>query len=151
MHACVLSHFSYVQLFVTLWNLACQAPMSMEIFQSRILERVAVPSSRRSSQSSDMNLLCLLHCQVGSLPPISLGNPTHTHTHTQTHTQTHESILLQAIFLYSLLQNIDQHSLCYTVFKLSIVNIVVCTCQLQSLNLSLPLYLSHLVTVIFIL
>ena len=30
MHACVLSHFSCVQLFVTLWTGACQAPLSME-------------------------------------------------------------------------------------------------------------------------
>ena len=27
---CVLSHFSCVQLFVTLWTTACQAPLSME-------------------------------------------------------------------------------------------------------------------------
>ena len=29
MHACVLSHFFCVQLFVTLWTVACQAPLSM--------------------------------------------------------------------------------------------------------------------------
>ena len=28
-HACVLSHFSHVWLFVTLWTVACQAPLSM--------------------------------------------------------------------------------------------------------------------------
>ena len=27
---CMLSHFSHVQLFVTPWTLACQAPLSME-------------------------------------------------------------------------------------------------------------------------
>ena len=27
--ACVLSHFSHVQLFATLWAVACQAPLSM--------------------------------------------------------------------------------------------------------------------------
>ena len=144
MHACVLSRFSYVQLFVTLWNLACQAPLSMEIFQSRILEWVAVPSSRRSSQSSDMNLLCLLHCQVGSLPPIPLGNTTHTHTHTN-------------LFFFKLFSYIVYYRILISIpcaiqfFLLSIVNIVVCTCQLQTLNLSLPLYPSHLVTVKFIL
>ena len=26
---CVLSHFSHVQLFLTLWTVACQAPLSM--------------------------------------------------------------------------------------------------------------------------
>ena len=28
-HACMLSHFSRVRLFVTLWTVACQAPLSM--------------------------------------------------------------------------------------------------------------------------
>ena len=37
---CVLSHFSLVQLFVTLWTVACQAPLSMGILQTRILEWV---------------------------------------------------------------------------------------------------------------
>ena len=29
MHACVLSHFSHSRLFVTLWTVVCQAPLSM--------------------------------------------------------------------------------------------------------------------------
>ena len=29
-HVCMLSHFSRVQLFATLWTVACQAPLSME-------------------------------------------------------------------------------------------------------------------------
>ena len=29
-YVCVLSHFSHVRLFVTLWTVACQAPLSME-------------------------------------------------------------------------------------------------------------------------
>ena len=42
-----------------------------EILQARILEWVAMPSSKGSSQPRDRNhihLLCLLHWQVGSLP-----------------------------------------------------------------------------------
>ena len=46
MHACMLSH---VQLSVTPWTVACQALLSMGFFQARILEWVAMPSSRRSS------------------------------------------------------------------------------------------------------
>ena len=34
----------------TLWTVACQAPLSVGILQARILEWVAVPSSRGSSQ-----------------------------------------------------------------------------------------------------
>ena len=28
-YVCVLSHFSYIRLFLTLWRVACQAPLSM--------------------------------------------------------------------------------------------------------------------------
>jgi len=45
-HVCVLSCFSRVQLFATLWTRAQQAPLSKGILQARILERVAMPSSR---------------------------------------------------------------------------------------------------------
>ena len=40
---CVLSCFSRVQLFVTPWTVACQAPLSMGILQARILECIACP------------------------------------------------------------------------------------------------------------
>ena len=42
---CVLSHFSRVLFFATLWTVAHQAPLSMAILQARIPERVAMPSS----------------------------------------------------------------------------------------------------------
>ena len=42
----MLSHFSHVQLIATLWTVAHQAPLSMGILQARILEWVAMPSSR---------------------------------------------------------------------------------------------------------
>ena len=42
---CVLSR---VQLFATPWTVACQAPLPMGILQARILEWVAMPSSRGS-------------------------------------------------------------------------------------------------------
>ena len=40
---------SGVQLFVTPWTIACQAPLSMGILQTRILEWVVMPSSKGSS------------------------------------------------------------------------------------------------------
>ena len=46
----LISHFSSVQLCATLWTVACQAPLSMGILQARILEWVAMSSSRGSSQ-----------------------------------------------------------------------------------------------------
>ena len=44
---------SHVQLFVTPWSLAYQAFLFMEILQAGILEWVAMPSSRGSSQHRD--------------------------------------------------------------------------------------------------
>ena len=46
----VLSRFGHVQLFVTPWTVALQAPLSMGILQARILEWIAMPSFRGSSQ-----------------------------------------------------------------------------------------------------
>ena len=59
---CVLSRFSHVWLFVTLWTVTHQVSLSMEIFWARILEWVAIPSSRGSSwpQGSNLHLLCLI-------------------------------------------------------------------------------------------
>jgi len=50
---CCAQTLSHVQLFTTPWTVACQAPQSMEILQARILEWVAKPSSRESSQPKD--------------------------------------------------------------------------------------------------
>ena len=49
----------------------------------------------------------------------------------------HIYILFQIIFHYSLLQDIEYRSLCYTVGPcwLSILNIAVCTCQSQTVPL----------------
>ena len=49
----MLSCFSCVQLFVTPWTAAYQAPLYMGILQARILEWVALPSSRGSSPPMD--------------------------------------------------------------------------------------------------
>ena len=50
--------FSHVQLFVTLWTVALQAPLSMGFFQVRILEQVAISSSRGPSQPRDRTQVC---------------------------------------------------------------------------------------------
>ena len=49
----VLSHFSHVWLFVTPWTVPCQASPSMGFSKARILEWVAMPSSRGSSPLRD--------------------------------------------------------------------------------------------------
>ena len=70
-HACVLSR---VQLFVTSWTVAHQAPLPMEL--PRILEWGAISYSRGSywpRQGSNLRLLHLLHWQAGSLPLVPPG------------------------------------------------------------------------------
>ena len=61
-----------------LWTVAHQAPLSMGILQARILEWVAMPSSRGSfrpdlTQRSNQRLLCLLHWQAGSFSTSTTG------------------------------------------------------------------------------
>ena len=50
---CCAQSLSRVWLFATQWTVVCQAPLSMGILQARILEWVAMPSSRGSSQLRD--------------------------------------------------------------------------------------------------
>ena len=67
--------FSPVQLFATLWTIACQAPVH-GILQARILEWIVISFSRGSSQPRDqMRLLDLLHWQVDSFPQSFLPTP----------------------------------------------------------------------------
>ena len=61
-HAC---SFSSVPLFVTLWTIALQAPLSMGILQTRILEWVAMPSSSDlPDPGMEPTSLNLLHWQI---------------------------------------------------------------------------------------
>ena len=77
MSACLLSHFSRVWLFETLWTVARQAPLSMEILLARILEWAAIPSSRGSSRSRDGTWVFLLSSALagGFFTSEPLGNP----------------------------------------------------------------------------
>ena len=53
---------SHVPLFVTPWTVAHQAPLSLGILQRRILEWVAMPSSRGIFPTQELNR-GLLHCR----------------------------------------------------------------------------------------
>ena len=67
---CTLRCFSCIWLCMTPWMIACQAPLSMGILQARILEWVAVPSSRGSSRPRDRTCVSYVSgiWQAGSLP-----------------------------------------------------------------------------------
>ena len=49
-----------VRLVVTPWTAAHQAPLSMDILQTRRLEWVAMPSSRGSSQPRDQTQVSII-------------------------------------------------------------------------------------------
>ena len=61
---CVLSRFSGVWLFVTQRTMACQAPLSMGILQTRVLEWDAMPFSRWSSQTKGRTRISYVSCIV---------------------------------------------------------------------------------------
>ena len=67
---------SCVQLFVTPWTVACQAPLSMGILQAKILEWVALPSFRGTSQPRDWTQVS--HVAGGFLPAEPPGKPKNT-------------------------------------------------------------------------
>ena len=65
----VLSHFSHVQLFATLWTIVRQAPLPMEILQVRILQWVASIPGIFPPVASEL--------QIDSLPLSHQGGPAH--------------------------------------------------------------------------
>ena len=69
---CVFNH-SVASDSATPWTVACQALLSMGIFQARILKWVTMLSSRGSSQPKDQTRSPAL--QVDSLPSEPLGKP----------------------------------------------------------------------------
>ena len=56
----------------TPWTVACHTPLSLGIFQARILEWVAMPSSRGSSQTRDLTQVSYIASD--SLPSEPPGN-----------------------------------------------------------------------------
>ena len=67
--ACVLSLFRLVQLFVTLWTVACQA-LVHGILQARILEWAAISFSRGPSQPKGRNWVsCIADRFFTTVPP----------------------------------------------------------------------------------
>ena len=72
-----LKSLTYVQLFVTTWTVACQAPLSMEFSRQEYWSGLPFPTSGVfSTQGSNPHLLRLLHWQEDSLPLSHLGIPT---------------------------------------------------------------------------
>ena len=72
----VLSHFSCVQLFATLWTVACQALCPWDSpGENSGVGCYALLQGIFLTQGLNPCLLCLLHWQVGSLPLVPPGKP----------------------------------------------------------------------------
>ena len=64
-YACMLSHFSHVWLFVTLWTVASQVPLSSGSSRQEYWSRLPCPPPG-VFPTQRPHLLCLLHWQMGS-------------------------------------------------------------------------------------
>ena len=73
----MLSGFSCVPLFATLWTVALQAPLFMGFSRQEYWSWVAMPFSRGSSQPRDWTNVSYisLNWQMGSLPLVPPGKP----------------------------------------------------------------------------
>ena len=67
-YACVLSHFSCIWFCVTLWTIACQAPLSLRFSRQEYWSRLPCPPP---GDLPNPRLLCFLQWEAGSLlaPP----------------------------------------------------------------------------------
>ena len=59
---CVLTHFSHVQLFVTLWTVACQAPLSMGVSRQEYWSGLTCPPPGDLPQSRDQIQVSYISC-----------------------------------------------------------------------------------------
>ena len=71
MAGALLSHFSHVRLFVTLWTVACQASLSTGISRQEHWGGLSCPAPGDLPDSGiETTSLCLLHWQAGFFLPL---------------------------------------------------------------------------------
>ena len=76
-HACMLSHFSHVRLFVTPWTVACQAPLSMGFSRQEYCSKLPYPPWRDLPNSGIKPAFPVAPAlQVDSLPLSQQGSLT---------------------------------------------------------------------------
>ena len=78
MHVCVLSHFSYVQLFATPWTVTCQAPLSMKFSRQEYWSGLPCPPPGDLPNSGIKTMSLAL--QVDSLLLSHRGSPRYENT-----------------------------------------------------------------------
>ena len=81
---CMLSHFSGVRLFATLWTIALQAPLSMGFSREVCWSGLpCLPPGDLPDPGINPCLFCLLHWQACSLPLVPPGRPCRTYAKAQ--------------------------------------------------------------------
>ena len=70
---CVLSRFSNVQLCVTLWTIACQAPLSMRFSRQEYWSELPCPSPGDLPVPGIKSVSFM--CPAGSLTQVPAGKP----------------------------------------------------------------------------
>ena len=78
----MLSHFTRVQLFVTLWTVAHQAPLSMAFYRQKYQSGLPCPPPGILTQVPNLRLLHLLRWQADSLLLAPPGKPRISHLDT---------------------------------------------------------------------
>ena len=81
-HVCMLSHFSCVKLFVILWTVACQAPLSMGFIRQESWSGLPCPPPGDLLDPGIKPMSPTLH---GSLPTEPPGKPLSCPAMDQTH------------------------------------------------------------------
>ena len=77
---CILSHFSHIRLFATLWTVACQAPLSMGFSRQEYWSGLLwPPPGYIPDPGIEPISLVSPALQAGFYPLIHLGNPTYVH------------------------------------------------------------------------
>ena len=78
MHACMLSHLSPVQLFVTQWSVACQAPLSIRFSRQEYWSGLPCPLQRIFS-TKGQNCICFSADRFFATEPPESPNIYHTY------------------------------------------------------------------------
>ena len=73
LNVCMHCHFSHVRLFVTLWTVACQAPLSMDFSRQEYWSGLPFPPPRALPNLVKSPISPVW--QMGSLPYCHLGAP----------------------------------------------------------------------------
>ena len=71
----MLSHFSSVQLFVTLWTIACQAALSMGFSKQEYWSGLPCPPPAGNLLNLGIKLVSLMSSALAEVDSLSLGPP----------------------------------------------------------------------------